>query len=178
MDRRLLAGAYDRSAEGYDERFRELQRAKFRAAAPFLAAPPGALCLDAGGGTALLLEWAREERPDLASCRWLAIDLSLGMLRIARTRGALLAAADLARPPLRPRSCGLVCAFTSILDDAPRALRELATLVAPGGTLAASFLEAEAPPAVHLDGMRVAVSAAAGQDRVFVLRKGRSAQRE
>ncbi len=168
MDKRLLAGAYDRSAEGYDARFRELQRTKFRAAAPHLRAAPGSICLDAGGGTGLLLEWAREELPQLLAARWLVVDLSLGMLRIARSRTPFVAAADLARPPLRPESCALVCAFTSVLDEEARALRELAALVAPQGTLVVSFLKDEAPRALPL---RLLADPAAGQDRVFVLRK-------
>jgi len=168
VDRRLLAAAYDRSAAGYDERFRELQRPKFRAAAPHLIAPPDSLCLDAGGGTALFQEWAQEEKPGLLAARWLVIDLSLGMLLVARGRAALVVAADLARPPLRPASCALVCAFTSLLDEVPRALRELAALVQPGGRLVVSFLRAEAPRSLPL---RVAAEIDAGQDRVFVLRK-------
>jgi len=168
VERRLLAAAYDRSAAGYDERFRELQRVKFRAAAPFLDAPVGSLCLDAGGGTGLLLEWAREDRPQLLSARWLNLDVSLGMLRRARDRTPLVTAADLARPPLRRESCALVCAFTSVLDEVPRALGELAALVAPQGTLVVSFLEAEAPRSLPL---RLAGETKAGQDRIFVLRK-------
>jgi ubiquinone/menaquinone biosynthesis C-methylase UbiE len=167
VDRRLLAKAYDRSAEGYDSRFRELQRVKFRAAAPFLR--PGPLCVDAGGGTGLLLEWARDERPELLRARWLVIDLSLGMLRIARTRTPLVAAADLARLPLR--EADLICAFTSILDDATRALGETARILKSGGQLIASFLEAEAPsrfpPGLRLE----AGPLPAGQDVVFALRK-------
>jgi SAM-dependent methyltransferase len=169
VDSRLLAAAYDRSAGGYDQRFRELQRPKFRAVAPWLVAPAGSPCVDAGGGTALLLEWASEEQPQLLRGRWLVLDLSIGMLRIARSRSPLLVAADLARPPLRPASCALVCAFTSVLDEAPRALRELAALVAPGGHLAVSFLKAEAPR--ELPTLRLVKDVEAGQDRIFVLRK-------
>ena len=168
MDRRLLAAAYDRSAEGYDPRFRELQRVKFRAAAPHLDAPAGSLCLDAGGGTGLLLEWAREERPALLDSRWVLLDISLGMLRIARSRTPLIAAADLARPPLRAGSCALVCAFTSVLDETARALRELAALVAARGTMAVSFLKEEAPRSLPLS---LIAEADAGQDRLFILRK-------
>jgi ubiquinone/menaquinone biosynthesis C-methylase UbiE len=176
MDRRLLAAAYDRSAEGYDERFRELQRVKFRAAREFLVSlPAGALCLDAGGGTALFCEWLREERPDLAAARWLVIDLSLGMLGIARSRTPLAAAADLARPPLREGSCALVAAFTSLLDDVPRALGALAALLSPRGRLLVSFLDSEAPAAAEVaraSGLfLVAGPIAAGQDRLYVLRK-------
>ena len=155
MDRRLLAKAYDRSAEGYDARFRELQRVKFRAAAQFLRAGP--LCVDAGGGTGLLLEWAREEKPELLKSRWLLV---------ARTRTPLVAAADLARMPVR--GADLICAFTSVLDAVPRTLAELAGVLNPGGQLVVSFLAAEAPATFPL---RLEARLAAGQDVVFVLRK-------
>ena len=167
MDRRLLAAAYDRSAEGYDERFRALQRVKFRAAAPFLQ--PGPLCVDAGGGTGLLLEWAREEKPELVEARWLVIDLSLGMLKLARGRTPLVAAADLARIPVR--EADLICAFTSILDETPRALDELARALKPGGRLIASFLAAEAPSKFPRNLKHETAPLPAGQDVVFALRK-------
>src|SRR5207237_10125341 len=69
MDARTLAKAYDRSAATYDETFRELQRAKFRAA--FRELPPlrpGALALDAGAGTGLLDEWLAE--PTIRHQEW------------------------------------------------------------------------------------------------------------
>jgi ubiquinone/menaquinone biosynthesis C-methylase UbiE len=174
VDPRLLAAAYDRSAGGYDGRFRALQREKFRAAAPLLApVAPGALCLDAGGGTGLFIEWAGEERAPFAAGRWLVVDLSLGMLRIARSRTPLLAAADLCALPIR--QAALVCAFTSVLQAVPAALRELGRAVQPGGQLAVSFLQAEAPGAGELarwSGLRLeAGPLPAGQDRLFVLRK-------
>ena len=174
MDRRLLAAAYDRSAEGYDARFRELQRVKFRAAAPLLVRPaPGALCVDAGGGTGLLAEWMRDEAPQLASARWLVLDVSLGMLRVARGRTPLAAVADLAHLPLR--GAQLICAFTSVLAEIPAALRELGRALAPGGQLAVSFLTAEAPPGPDVAsgaGLRLQTGPVpAGQDRLFILRK-------
>ena len=174
MDRRLLAAAYDRSAEGYDARFRELQRVKFRAAAPLLQpVRAGALCLDAGGGTGLFLEWARDEAPQLAAARWLVVDLSLGMLRVARSRTPLVAVADLSRLPLR--EAGLICAFTSLLDEVSGRMRELGRALEPGGQLVASFLAEEAPPAAEIAraaGLQLeAGPLPAGQDRLFVLKR-------
>jgi ubiquinone/menaquinone biosynthesis C-methylase UbiE len=174
VDPRLLAAAYDRSAEGYDARFRALQCEKFRAAAPLLApVAPGALCVDAGGGTGLFVEWARVERASFAAGRWLVLDLSLGMLRIARSRTPLVAAADLCALPLR--QAALVCAFTSVLRAVPAALRELGRAVQPGGQLAVSFLAAEAPEGEEVArwcGLRLEQGPApAGQDGLFVLRK-------
>ena len=114
----------------------------------------------------MLLEWAREEKPELLKSRWLLVDLSLGMLRVARTRTPLVAAADLARMPVR--GADLICAFTSVLDAVPRTLTELAGVLNPGGQLVVSFLAAEAPATFPL---RLEARLAAGQDVVFVLRK-------
>jgi len=170
VDRRLLAAAYHRSADGYDERFRDLQRAKFRAAGPLLG-KAGGLCLDAGGGTGLFVEWLRAEAHPLQAARWLELDLSLAMLKIARARTPLLLAADLARPALRPASIEIIVAFTSVLDEVPRALRELGRLLKPGGQLVVSFLAAEAPASFG-DALRVeAGPVPAGQDHLFALRK-------
>src|SRR5437588_1262244 len=89
--RKSLAAAYDRSAPTYDERFRALQRPKYEAALPWLSDASG-LCLDAGGGTGLLAEIL--PRP-----RWLILDLSPGMLRLAPP--LLKVQGDLARLPFR-----------------------------------------------------------------------------
>ena len=115
------------------------------------------------------LQKAREEQPQLLHSRWLVIDLSLGMLGIARTRTPLVAAADLARMPVR--EADLICAFTSVLEDVPRALGELGRILKSGGQLIVTFLAAEAP-ARFPSGLRLeADPLPAGQDVVFVLRK-------
>jgi ubiquinone/menaquinone biosynthesis C-methylase UbiE len=183
MDLRLLASAYDRSATTYDERFRALQRVKFRAAAPFLAPlREGDGCLDAGGGTGLFAEWlhASDEphaalRKGLRGARLVVLDASAGMLRVARERGCGAVAGDLARPPLRAASLKLIVAFTSILDRVPQSLRALSALLAPGGRLIASFLADEAPAGsvVARETGLVLVSGAvpAGQDRLFALER-------
>lgn len=184
MDLHLLAAAYDRSAAGYDERFRPLQRTKFRVAAPLLRPlPAGARCLDAGGGTGLFSEWLAagpDEEPSallrasLAQARWLVLDASLGMLQVARGRGAVCVAADLALPPSRPRSFELVIAFTSVLERVSASLASLSTLVAAQGTLCLSFLAEEALSAAKLEGatgLRMRAQADAGQDRIFVLER-------
>jgi len=183
MDRDLLARAYDRSADGYDQRFRELQREKYRAGARLLASCPlqRGPVLDAGGGTGLFQEWladpeepAPELRERLRGERLVVLDASLGMLRRARSRAPLCVAADLSRPPLRP-AFALVVAFTSVLGDAAASLRALSSLVAPGGALLLTFLAGEAPPAAWL--ARVCAMRPgggplpAGQDRAFLLQR-------
>jgi SAM-dependent methyltransferase len=173
-DRKTLAAAYDRSAATYDARFRELQAHKYRAALPFLpAVADGALCLDAGGGTGLFLAFLQEQNHPLALARWLLLDLSLGMLGKARTRSRLTVAADLSHPPLRPGSVTLVVAFTSLLDNVGRTVREMQLLLVPGGSLVASFLAAETKASLAEPGsMRhIAGPVSAGQDQLFVFRK-------
>jgi ubiquinone/menaquinone biosynthesis C-methylase UbiE len=173
-DRKLLAKAYDRSAETYDERFRALQEVKYRAALPFLPRlPPGALCLDAGGGTGLFPLFLQEQNHPLARQRWLIFDLSVGMLRKACTRASLVAAVDLARPPLRPNSCSLVVAFTSLLEEVELTVSEMQALLVPGGTFVASFLAPEAKTGLApCGGLRlIAGPMPAGQDLLFAFRK-------
>jgi ubiquinone/menaquinone biosynthesis C-methylase UbiE len=184
VDSRSLAAAYDRSAEGYDERFRALQREKYRAAAPVLAGMrfDGGPALDAGSGTALFAEWLADDaephsdvRRALARFRWVALDLSTGMLRRGRGRSALPVVADLARPALRDGSCALAVAFTSVLEEKPRALAALGRCLRPGAFLIATFLKAECPSAVDLErwsGLRVQSGPLeAGQDLLFSLRR-------
>ena len=195
MDLRTLSLAYDRSASDYDERFRALQREKYRAAAALLVPwlhgerpglSAGARVLDAGAGTGLLAEWLCEGdephaklrarlRAPLEAGRLFALDASLGMVRQAAPRLALALVADLALPPFKPGSFALVLAFTAVLDRIPQALAALGALVAPGGALCVSFLTGESP-----DGSAVAAASGlgylagerAGQDHLFVLVRG------
>jgi SAM-dependent methyltransferase len=184
VDRNVLARAYDRSAEGYDERFRTLQRAKYLAASALLEEfpPPPGDVLDAGGGTALFAEWLADPaeprrgfRESLRTRRLLVIDASLGMLRHARSRAPLCVVADMQHPPLRRGAFAVVVSFTSILDAVAPTLRALASLLAPGGELLATFLAAEASIAekAFLDaGLRpVTHGVEAGQDRAFILQR-------
>ena len=204
MDLRTLARAYDRSAATYDERFRALQRPKYRAAALLLeqareagwaqrTLAPDALILDAGAGTGLFVEWLQdraEPHPGLrgeilhaiAQGRFVALDASVAMLRegLPRTRASV--AADLARPPLREKSCQLVLSFTALLENVPASLRALGALVRPGGLLCASFLARESPAPEQVarwSGLAPTLSPiAAGQDLVHLVGQGAPLVRE
>ena len=185
VDLHLLAGAYDRSADGYDERFRALQREKYRAFASALVAarvvlPAGGLLLDAGAGTALFAEWLRDDsepepgvRKQLAGLRSVALDASLGMLQQARGRAVFPVVGDLALPPLRPGSCALAVAFTALLENPAQGLASLAQVLEPGAVIGLSLLRDEAPPAARLarlSGLRpLAGPLPAGQDFLFLL---------
>ena len=192
MDLRTLAKAYDNSAADYDLRFRAVQRIKYRVAVALLfrLAPPGpaGLLLDAGGGTGLFHDWLAADDEELVSARaslrgmrHLVVDASSAMLRVARGRGLQCAAGDLARPPLRSGSVEVLLAFTSILDRVETSLAQLSSLLAPGGTLVASFLAAEAPrpnALARASGVSlIAGPVAAGQDQIFLL-QARALNRE
>ncbi|HYS08924.1 MAG TPA: class I SAM-dependent methyltransferase [Myxococcales bacterium] len=145
-------------------------------------APPAGDVLDAGGGTALFAEWLddpsepfAELRAALRQRRLVVLDASVGMLRFARPRAPLCLAGDLTLPPFRERRFALVLSFTSILGEPFPALRSLAALLAPGGTLLATFLADDvaaakaAFPAAALQPVTGGVEA--GQDRAFLLRR-------
>lgn len=189
VDALTLARAYDRSAEGYDERFAALQRPKFEAGARLLdrwlaraLLPAGARALDAGAGTGLLAAWLREGpggagagalRTLVDGGRLLALDASGQMLLRARARGLPCLRADLARPPFAAGAFALVLSFTSLLGDPAPGLRALASLVAPGGALLVTLLARDWPGAGALASasglFALAEEAAAGQDHACLL---------
>ncbi len=193
---RTLAAAYDRSAEGYDDRFRGLQREKYRAGLSLLlpwlleAGAPLATgqagrpwLLDAGAGTGLFAEWLRDADEPFAKARaallapllagrWVALDASLAMVRQSAPRACVPLVADLAAPPLKKSSFALVVAFTAVLDRVPHALAALGELVQPGGALLVTFLVRESPTQAQVaesSGLSYRGHARAGQDRLHLL---------
>lgn len=136
--------AYDDSAPEYDDRFRDLQRPKFRQVlGPGLERLAGWLergpVLDLGCGTGLLGELARECGHDPS--RIVGVDFSRPMLERARERCGALVQADMEQLPFRSRTFAAVVAFTvvGLLSDPAsdaRTLAEAARLVAPAGALA------------------------------------------
>jgi SAM-dependent methyltransferase len=171
MDAETLRRAYDRSAEGYDQRFTALQHVKFEAM--LAGAPVRGRVLDAGAGTGLLAAWlkrapsATEGAPDVI----VALDISREMLRRApgpRVQG------DLLRPPFKPASFDWVCAFTSIIgpENVAPALGALALLVAPGGTLVATILPDDLRGEPRAPGLRtVRTRIPCGQDLGYLWRR-------
>jgi len=142
--KRELRRAYDRDAVGYDERFAELQRVKYAALLDEVELDPGALVLDLGGGSGLLLAALAErvslERPPLL------LDLSAGMLREARGRRCRRAQADAESLPLRSGCVDIAFAVTSLLGTRSQvlsALLEARRVLRAGGTLAFSLLTSE-----------------------------------
>ena len=146
--------AYDRAAPFYDAWLWQAfwQRNEWpivrRLAARLAAAPPQArVFVDLGAGTGTYLRWlARDLGPDWRS---IGVDLSAGMLAIARRRlglglgaEALLVQADARHLPIADGGVGLVlmnrvASHLALLDDA---VAEIARLLAPGGAAIVSDL--------------------------------------
>jgi malonyl-CoA O-methyltransferase len=148
----ILRASYDRSAAGYDAEFRPLQRPKYAALIGAGGGPiagllaTGARAVDLGCGTGLLAEWLAAE--GIAARGLVGLDLSPGMLAVARGRGQRVVEGDLDRLPFRDAAFTVALAFTAlaILPGSPaRALAEAARVLAPGGLLAITTLRAAEP---------------------------------
>lgn len=177
----LLRASYDRSAAGYDARFRDLQRVKYAsllgaradALGPFIA--EGGRVLDLGCGTGLLEEWLRDVGA-APRATFVGLDLSHAMLAGASERLRARVQGDSERQPFRDGSFAAAAAFTvlGILPGSPaRALAELRRVLAPGGALFVSVLGeiAGGPSAFRAElgaaGFLVRASCACGQDVGF-----------
>lgn len=96
----------------------------------------GARVLEAGCGTGLVLDKlarvAREAH---------GFDLSAGMVAKARARGLSVSLGSVTQVPFRTDSFDLVCSFKVLahVPDIELALRELARVTRPGGTLVLEF---------------------------------------
>ena len=136
MTPRDVGDAYDRGAAGYDERFAAHPRtaARFRRIeAPMLAVARGRV-LDLGCGTGRLL----------ATVGGVGIDVSAGLLRVARGKGLAVARADAHALPFGDGRFDVVLAANAVFRhlDPPRALAECARVLRPGGRLALHQLAA------------------------------------
>jgi len=98
-----------------------------------LDAAPGAIVLDVGCGTC---DFARSLRRK--GRQSVGIDLSLGMLRAARSGGAPLLQADAAALPLKTAAADAVVSGFAIRNfvDLPKVFSELGRVLRPGGRLA------------------------------------------
>ncbi len=122
---------YDTLAGSYDGLYAGEQAAKHRAALEL--APPAEPVLDAGCGTGLLLE--------LLDCYFVGLDLSAGMLKVARhrARGGDLVRGDARLMPFRDRCFGTVYSVT-VAHEAPQLAGEVARVLRPGGRAVVTLL--------------------------------------
>jgi ubiquinone/menaquinone biosynthesis C-methylase UbiE len=134
-----VRAAYDAAAEDYEAAFGDdlahlpLDRAMLEAAADTVA--PGGVALDLGCGTGVAAVRVAD-----GGVPTIGVDLSAGMLRVARARRQLpVAQADMRQLPFGAGAMALVVAFYSI-QHIPRqgvssALSEVARVLRPGGRL-------------------------------------------
>ncbi len=164
--KRELSLLYDLTSAHYDRRYSLLQRAKYRRLLPHL--PREGRVLDVGCGTGLLLK-------ELGR-RGVGLDLSAGMLRLARRRnpGIPLVRADAEHLPFKEGVFRAVLSVT-VLQNLPhprRALREMARVVEEGGKVVVSTLRKKQGREVRSwmeeAGLRVVEEGQEGEDLFFV----------
>lgn len=95
--------------------------------------PPGSLVLDLGGGTGVLTSWALKERKD---ARYVVVDVASGMMaHVPDGVEKLVASAE--ELPYADGSVDAVMMGEALhhFRDSERALREIARILRPGGSL-------------------------------------------
>lgn len=126
--------SYSEIAESYDELYGDEQRAKYRIALKLVE--PREPVLDAGCGTGMLLEHLQ--------CYYVGLDLSLGMLRVAKRKGrgerGDLVCGDAERMPFRKR-CFQSAYSVTVVHEAPGLLNELLRALAPGSRAVVTLLK-------------------------------------
>jgi ubiquinone/menaquinone biosynthesis C-methylase UbiE len=129
---------YDDFSDGYERErgqgyHRMLDDLELRICGPLAT---GRRVLEAGCGTGLILE-RLARRADSA---W-GVDLSPGMVRVAKQRGLRVVLGSVTDLPFADRSFDLVCSFKVLahVPDIGRALSELARVTRPGGQMVLEF---------------------------------------
>ncbi|MEW6222348.1 MAG: class I SAM-dependent methyltransferase [Candidatus Hadarchaeota archaeon] len=137
MKRKLeLRRLYDETAEIYDRRYAEIQKAKYEKILRHMPEKLGR-ALDLGCGTGLLLGELRKKAKVV-----IGVDASEKMLRGAKARGGEVVLADADHLPFRDRTFDLVASVT-LLQNMPkpaRTVKEIARVMKVGGTAALTSL--------------------------------------
>lgn len=134
---------YDESSVAYHRRYRQIQRVKYQALAPYLQEGP---LVDVGVGTGIGLPTLLKVHPVVG------VDGSIEMLRVAWrlvTAGevgpaiACLVCAEATELPFRANSFSTVVSVTTLqnLSDVGQGVRELVRATQPGGLLSITALE-------------------------------------
>ncbi|MDQ8172170.1 MAG: class I SAM-dependent methyltransferase [Gemmatimonadota bacterium] len=137
MSLRAVQREYDALAGRYDQRWAGYVAASTALAAARVSLAPAQRLLDVGCGTGVLLERLRAHDPD---AQYVGVDATPGMLARAHARlgsDVLLIEASGEALPLPDQSVHAVVSTSALhyMADAPRALREMHRVLAPGGTL-------------------------------------------
>jgi len=135
--KRQVKVKYDTTAPSYDELYGEEQRRKYEAILKELEKAKYKKVIDAGCGTGLLMEQLHDNCEHIVG-----IDISIGMLKIAKARlnrkvNASLILADVENIPVKKGRFDLALAITLIQNtpNPEKALRELKEKLNQNGTL-------------------------------------------
>ena len=126
-----FSAGYERErGVGYHQLIDDLE---MRVVAPLAA---GAQVLEVGCGTGLILERLARHATTASG-----VDLSPGMLRVARERGLSVVLGSATNLPFADDSFDLVCSFKVLahIPDIEQALREIARVTRPGGRMLLEF---------------------------------------
>lgn len=127
---------YDRVAVDYQRRTQDPPEAFARFRSEFSAAVTGRV-VDLGCGPGRDLGWLREQRHTA-----FGVDLSPGMLALARSAGRPVVRGDLRCPPIQPSVVQAIWSSAALLhvprEDVPRTLAAWHALLTPGGRLGLS----------------------------------------
>lgn len=168
--RKYLAASYDRSAETYDSKFREIQYNKYRSLInPVMDEIEGKTLLDVGCGTGLLFEYFVK---DALNINYTGIDLSINMLLHAfEKKHGIYTQGDMYMLPVKNTSVDVVTSFTVINifpDKIENIFSEFRRVMKPGGMLIMSILKEnldnEIFPLLDMYGFKLVKVNEAGQD--------------
>jgi len=142
--------AYNLGAFGYSRRnwCRIWDELEWPIVRGWIRKAPKGLLLDAGCGPGLLSERLRAE-----GFRTIGIDLSEGMSRESSRRGGDAVCADFAAAPFRDGTFHAIVCLQAIChaESKPEVLGEFRRLLAPGGVLVVSDVDASAGSSTRLD---------------------------
>lgn len=163
---------YNKSAEFYNLRYKEIQYAKYRTifSSRWLSSKDiNIRILDLGSGTGLLFEFLGGENLD-----FIGIDISHEMLKLSKEPGKVLG--DLENLPFKANSFDLILSFT-VLQNLPtlKVLREVRRVLKPKKIFAFTILKKKLPPELSEEltrnNFRMLEKLACGEDEGFVCMK-------
>lgn len=131
--KKIIRERYDKSAEFYDSRYNKIQEEKYEIMSQYFP-KNWELALDLGCGTGLL-----NKRLD----NLIGMDISFGMLEIAKEQGEKVVQAESENVPFKSRIFDVVFSFSVLQssDDLKKSIAEVKRILKPNGLLILTYLK-------------------------------------